>query len=75
MIIAVGLCTPALFVVTVGASVVLREPITSMIAYASPLAFSQQFISEKSPVPILRGATVRKLRYPPPTILKIQLPK
>jgi hypothetical protein len=48
-------------------SVVLRaKPITSIIAYASPLAFSQQLISERNPVPILRGATVRKPRYPSP---------
>jgi hypothetical protein len=32
----------------------------------SPLAFSQQLISEKSPVPIPGGATMRKFRYPSP---------
>ena len=64
-LITVDLCTPALLV-AVNVRCAPRKPITSIIPYASPLAFSQQLISEKNPVPILRGAMVRKLRYPSP---------
>ena len=48
-------------------SVELRaKPITSYHSLCVSTGSSQQLISEKNPVPILRGAAVRKLRHPSP---------
>jgi hypothetical protein len=59
-------CTPALLVAAYRPTCSAQSRSHHIIAYASPLAISQQLISEKNPVPILGSAAARKLRYPSP---------